>query len=106
MSKPLVHVFLCTGKDCAKAWRRLCNGSAGKWLKRRAEEAGLPYKLNIIKTECMDCCDDAACLCFQRGREASFEINVRAPDDADRLLAALRACVERSDQALPQRSAS
>jgi predicted metal-binding protein len=105
MSKPLVHVFLCTGKDCSKAWRRLCDGSPGKWLKRRVEEAGLPYKLNVIKTECMDRCDDAACLCFEHHSQASFEINIRSAHDADRLLAALRACVESAADGVPQRIA-
>jgi hypothetical protein len=106
MSKLFSNVFLCTGKDCAKAWRRLCDGSAGKWLKRRVEDAGLPYKLNIVKTECMDHCEDAACLCFQRGRHAALELNVRSPDDADRLLAALRACVERDAATMEQTAKS
>lgn len=96
MSKPTVNVFLCTGKDCTKAWRRLCASAPAKWLKRRVDEAGLPYKLHVIKTECLDRCEDAACLCYQQGRQACLEINIRSPHDADRLLAGLRACVERS----------
>ncbi len=94
MSKVPLTVFLCAGKDCARAWRRVCDGSPGKWLKRRAREAGLPYKLQIIKTECMDRCDDAANLCGVRGNCAAFTQRVRSADDADRVLAALRSCVE------------
>jgi predicted metal-binding protein len=94
MSKPTITVFLCTHKDCSRAWRRVCDGSPGKWLKRQVESAGLPYKLTIVKTDCMDRCDEAACLCFVHGRQASLERGIRSADDADRLLAALRACVE------------
>src|SRR5262245_35318846 len=100
MSKPVVNVFLCTGKDCAKAWRHAGDGSPGKWLKRQVREAGLPYKLNVIKTECMDRCEDAACLCFQRGEHASFVMNVPSRRDANHLLAALRACVESGEDAV------
>jgi hypothetical protein len=50
MSKVPLTVFLCAGKDCARAWRRVCDGSPGKWLKRHAQEAGLPYKLRVVKT--------------------------------------------------------
>jgi hypothetical protein len=94
MSKIALTVFLCTDKDCMRAWHRVCDGSPGKWLKRQVEEAGLPYKLNVVKTECMDRCDEAACLCCVRGRHACLETHVRSPHDVDRLLAALRSCVE------------
>lgn len=94
MSKVPLTVFLCTGKDCARAWRRVCAGSPGKWLKRRVAEAGLPYKLRVVKTECMDRCDDAANLCCVRGTCAALVQRVRSAADADRLLAALRSCVE------------
>src|SRR5258708_37305418 len=87
MSRTSLTVFLCTGKDCTKAWRRWCDGSPGKWLKRRVEEAGLPYKLRIVKTECMDHCDRAACLCCVHGGQAGPETGVRAGLDRDRLLA-------------------
>src|SRR5262245_13908281 len=73
MSKPRVTVFICTGKECTKAWRRLGNGSPGKWLKRHIEEAGLPYKVTVVKTECMDRCEHAGCLCFQHCRHAAAE---------------------------------
>ena len=96
MSKVPLTVFLCTGKDCARAWRRVCPGSPGKWLKRRVAEAGLPYKLRVVKTECMDRCDDAANLCCVHGPCAALVQRVRSADDADRLLAALRSCVERA----------
>ena len=98
MSKVSLTVFLCAGKDCARAWRRVCDGSPGKWLKRRVSEAGLPYKLRVVKTECMDRCDDAANLCCVHGPCAALVQRVRSADDADRLLAALRSCVERSDR--------
>lgn len=95
MSKPSSTVFLCDGKDCHKAWRRICDGSPGKWLKRQVEEAGLPYKLNVVKTECMDCCDHAACVYVVHGQQACLLTDVRHASDADHLLAALRSCVER-----------
>jgi hypothetical protein len=98
MSKTRATVFLCDGKDCGKAWRKVCDGSPGKWLKRRLHEAGLPYKLHVVKTECQDRCDDAANLCFVAGDCAACERQVRSAHDADRLLAALRSCVERSDR--------
>ena len=104
MSKTPVTVFLCTGKDCTRAWRRICNGSPRKWLRRRVEEAGLPYRLEVIKTECMDRCANAANLCCVHGPCADFVAEVRAPDDADRILAALRSCVESAPVA-PARTA-
>ena len=94
MSKTGVAVFLCTGKDCRKAWRHVCDGSAGKWLKRQVDDAGLPYKLQVIETECMDRCDDAANLCFVAGSCAAQETRFRSDHDTDRLLAAMRSCVE------------
>lgn len=97
MSKTPVTVFVCTGKDCTKAWHKVCDSSPGKWLKRQVQAAELPYKLRVVKTECMDRCEHAACLCVVHGRIASFETDVRSAHDADRLLAALRACVEQSD---------
>jgi len=42
----------------------------------------------------MDRCDDAANLCCVRGACAALTQRVRSADDADRLLAALRSCVE------------
>ena len=63
MNKIPLTVFLCTSKDCSKAWRRVCHGSPGKWLKHQVQAAGLPYKLNIVETGCMDRCEQAACLC-------------------------------------------
>jgi hypothetical protein len=97
MSKTAVTVFLCAGKDCSKAWRRVCDGAPGKWLKHRVEVAGLPYKLKVVKTECMDRCDAAACVCFVHGHDAVVEAEIRSEHAADRLLATLRACCERHD---------
>jgi hypothetical protein len=94
VSKTAITVFLCTGKDCGKAWRRLCAESPGKWLKHHVKAAGLPYKLEVVKTECMDHCEEAACLCLVHGRCASLETNVHGEHDADRLLAAIRSCIE------------
>jgi predicted metal-binding protein len=99
MSKRAVTVFLCTGKDCGKAWRRVCDGSPGKWLKRQVEVAGLPYKLTVVKTECMDRCDQAACVCAVAGGRAALTTDVRSEDDGDRILAALRCCVDLADHA-------
>jgi hypothetical protein len=96
MSKTALTVFLCTRKDCRKAWRRVCDNSPGKWLRRQVADAGLPYKLKIVKTDCMDRCERAANLCFVCGPCACFESDVRSAHDADRLLAALRSCVEGS----------
>jgi predicted metal-binding protein len=94
MSKTSVTVFLCTGKDCRKAWRRVGDDSPGKWLKRQVEEAGLPYKLHIVKTECMDRCEHAASVCCVHGACAVRQEDIRSTDDADHFLAALRCCVE------------
>jgi hypothetical protein len=94
MSKSVVTVFLCTGKDCRKAWHRLTKDSPGKWLKRQVDEAELPVKLHIVKTECMDRCDQAANLCCVYGPAACLETDVRSVHDADRVLAGLRSCVE------------
>jgi hypothetical protein len=94
MSKTRVTVFLCTGKDCRKAWARAGAGSPAKWLKRQVEKAGLPYKLHVVQTECMDRCDEAACLCAVCGDGAGFVTEVRSEEDADRALATLRSCVE------------
>ncbi len=98
MSKRHITLFVCDDKDCAKAWSHTCrNGSPGKWLKRHVKEAGLPYKLDIIKTACMDRCEDAACLCIVANGVAVWETHIRSADDVDRLLAALRCCVETED---------
>jgi hypothetical protein len=94
MSKTRITLFLCTGKDCRKAWARACPGSPAKWLKRQVEKAGLPYKLNVVETECMDRCAEAACLCAVCGEGAGFVTEVRSQEDADRALAVLRSCVE------------
>jgi hypothetical protein len=103
MGRRALTVFVCNGKDCRKEWGRFCDAAPGKWLKRQAERAGLPYKLRVVETGCMDRCDEAGCLCFVAGRHAGFETEVRSHHDADRLLAALRACVE---TALSDRPAS
>lgn len=98
MGKQALLVYLCTGKECRKVWHRL-DGSPTKWLKRRLEEAELPYKLNVVKTECMDHCEHAACLCVVAGTRASLETDLRPDEDADHVLAALRACAERAEPA-------
>jgi predicted metal-binding protein len=94
MSKTSVTVFLCDGKDCRKAWRRVCDGSPGKWLKHQVAEAGLPYKLHIVKTECMDRCEHAASVCCVHDSHAALQEDIRSTDDTDHLLALLRCCVE------------
>jgi hypothetical protein len=94
MSKIRVQLFLCTGKDCRKAWARACPGSPAKWLKRQIENAGLPYKLNVVETACMDRCEEAACLCAVYGDRAGCVTELRAEEDGDRVLATLRSCVE------------
>jgi len=104
MGKRTVTVFLCTGKDCCKAWRHVTDGSPGKWLKRQVEAAGLPFKLNIVKTECMDRCDEAATVCFVNGCSAAVESEIDSPQDADRLLASLRVLADGSLS--PHRSSS
>jgi predicted metal-binding protein len=90
MSRTPLTVYICTHKDCTRAWRHLCDNSPGKWLKRQVEAAGLPYKLHIIKTDCMDRCDEAACVCFVSGDRASTQVYVRGDEDVHRLLAAAR----------------
>ncbi len=97
MSKQHLTVFLCTGKDCCKAWSHITEDSPGKWLKRLVKEADLPYKLDIIKTECMDQCEQSACLCIVADHSATWEMQIGHRDDADRVLAGLRACAESVD---------
>jgi hypothetical protein len=87
MSKKSLTVFLCTGKDCSRSWDRFCDGSPGKWLKRHFESAGLPGKLRIVKTDCMDRCEDAACMCFVHDDRARLETTVHSEHDLGRLLA-------------------
>lgn len=94
MSKIRLTVFLCTGKDCRRAWDRLCSSAPHKWLKSQIKEAELPYKLNVVETSCQDNCERAACLCCVAEDWASLITKVRSPDDADRILAALRCCAE------------
>jgi hypothetical protein len=96
MGKARVTVYVCAGKDCRKAWHRLGEDTPGKWLKKQVERAGLPYKLNVVATDCQDHCEQAACLCFVAGECAGLETHVRSRHDADRLLATLRACAERA----------
>jgi hypothetical protein len=105
MSKQRLTLFLCQGKDCRKAWRKLTDSAPEKWLKRHVEEAGLPYKLRVVETACQDHCEDAACLCAVRGPCAALETRVRSEDDADRVLAALRSCAETADHVLLHPSA-
>ena len=85
MSRIPLTVFLCTDKDCAKAWRRICGDSPRKWLKRRFAEAGIPCRLNVVKTDCMDHCEEAACLCFVERDRARLEMKVRSDRDLARL---------------------
>jgi hypothetical protein len=94
MAKIRLTVFLCTGKDCTRAWDRLCSCSPRKWLKTQIKQAGLPYKLNVVETSCQDDCDRAACLCCVADDWASQLCKIRSADDADRILAALRSCAE------------
>lgn len=88
MSKISLTVFLCTGKDCSKAWRRICDDSPRKWLKRRLEETGVPAKLDVIRTECMDHCKEAACLHLVCEGRARLEMEVRSEHDLGRILEA------------------
>jgi predicted metal-binding protein len=102
MGKISLTVFLCTGKDCARTWRKLAAASPKKWLKHHLKEAGLPLKLHIIETVCMDRCEKAANLCFVHADCAGCVGRVRSAEDADRVLAAMRSYVERSTQASKQ----
>lgn len=94
MSKPMIDVFLCTGKDCVKAWRKVCDSSPKKFLKEHLKQSGLPYKLNLVETKCMDACKQAANVCFVYGDCADHAREIESADDADRLLIHLRSCVE------------
>lgn len=85
MSRIPLTVFLCTDKDCKKAWRRICGSSARRWLKRRFAEAGIPCRLNVVKTDCMDHCEEAACLHFVERDRARLELKVRSQHDLARL---------------------
>src|SRR5258707_5410162 len=96
MSKTRITVFLCTGEDCSKAWHHVCDGSPGKWLKRQVEAADFPCKLRIVKTDCMDQCDEAACACCVHNGNAGQVTNIHKSQDGNRLVAAVRNCLERS----------
>ena len=85
MGRLPLTVFMCTDKDCAKAWRRICNNSPRKWLKRRFAEAGIPCRLNVVRTDCMDQCERAASLCFVQGDRARLELEMRSECDLPRL---------------------
>src|SRR5262245_41397304 len=90
MSKITLTVFLCTHKDCHRAWDRICDGSPGKWLKKQVEAAELPCKLDIIKTDCMDRCKEAANLCVVHGSRAHMATEITDARDVERLLLAMR----------------
>lgn len=94
MPKTRLTLFVCSDKDCRKAWGRVTDNRPAKWLKRQVGRAGLPYKLNVIETECQDHCAEAACIQAVCGPCAAAVTTLRSEDDADRLLAALRSCVE------------
>jgi hypothetical protein len=98
MSKVPITLFLCTGKDCRKAWRWVCDGSPGKWLKQQAAAAGLPCKLHVIKTECMDRCECAANVFVVQGSHAGLVERIHSEHDSDRLLCALRRCLETASE--------
>jgi predicted metal-binding protein len=89
MSKPHLTVFLCDSKDCSKAWQRICDSSPRKWLKHQVEDAGLPCKLDVIKTDCMDRCKHAANLVLIHEGRAHLETEITSPKDAARLLAVI-----------------
>ena len=94
MSKVTVTAFICRGKDCTRAWRQVCDGSPKRFLKEQLKESGMPFKLNVVETCCMDQCEQAANVCFVCGDCADVAREIRAPDDADRILIHLRSCVE------------
>ncbi|MGE3809772.1 MAG: (2Fe-2S) ferredoxin domain-containing protein [Gemmataceae bacterium] len=94
MSKTTVTVFLCKGKDCTKAWHKVCNESPKKFLKEHLKSSGMPYKLKVVETSCMDACKQAANVCFVCGDCADCAREIKSPDDADRILIHLRSCVE------------
>lgn len=94
MSKLRLTAFVCTDKDCARAWRKVCSGSPRKFIKQQLKESGMPYQLNIIETGCMDACEQAANICFVCDDCAAFAREIRSPDDGDRILIHLRSCVE------------
>jgi hypothetical protein len=89
MSRIPLTVFLCTGKDCSRAWRRICDDSPRKWLKRRLEETGAPCKLHIIKTDCMDRCEQAACIHLVHEGRARLETQIHSEHDLGRILEAV-----------------
>jgi hypothetical protein len=96
MGRTRLTLFLCQGKACRKAWGKLTDSAPGKWLRRQLGRAGLPYKLRVVKTGCQDRCDDAAAFCCVCGPAAEAVRGLRSAGDADRALAALRACAERA----------
>jgi hypothetical protein len=94
MSKKSLTAFVCTGKDCRKSWHRFITGSPTKWLKKHVEEAGLPVKLHLVQTECMDQCENAAALCIVNGGCSAWATQVRSAHDADRVLGLMRSLID------------
>jgi hypothetical protein len=88
MSKIPLTVFLCTDKDCAKAWRRVCDDAPRKWLKKRLAEIGVPARVRVVRTECMDHCEEAACLQLVCEGRARLETHFLAHHDLARLFEA------------------
>ncbi len=96
MSRQPLLVYVCAGKDCSRAWERLCDASPRKWLKRHLEDAGLPGKVEVIRTECMDRCKEAANLCLVFADRACLETEVRRAADIERLRETARRLCEPS----------
>lgn len=93
MSKKVVALFVCTGKDCRRAWHKH-ERSPAKWVKRYLEDADLPMKVQVVETECMDRCEEAACMCVVHAERARTLVEFRGDRDAEKLSSALRQVVE------------
>jgi predicted metal-binding protein len=92
VGKPRITVFLCDEKDCRRVWNRVCrDDSPASWLQRQLRES---LKGDVVKTECMDRCEEAATICLVAGSTAAFETRIDSKHDRDRLVTAVQARAE------------
>lgn len=91
MSKPRVLAFVCQGKDCRRVWQQH-HVHPGKWLKWIGSQ--LPLKLRVVESECMDHCEDAACICLVSGKHACLDLNVQPRKDDERVLETLQRLID------------
>ena len=72
-----VHVFVCDGKDCAKAGAK----DLAKGLRRSLRGRGVPHR--VSRTACQDLCKHACVVGYEGPRGRWW--GRAGPDDADKL---------------------